>query len=68
MEEEEEPLQTKETEGQAQGMPEGLDAQIQGMRGGGQPLPSSERAFFEPRFGADFSSVRLHTDTVAGET
>ncbi len=68
MEEEEEPVQTKGTEGKAPGNPEGLDVRIQSMRGGGQPLPSSERAFFEPRFGADFSSVRLHTDTVAGET
>jgi hypothetical protein len=28
---------------------------------GGQPLTSEQRAFFEPRFGADFSSVRIHT-------
>jgi len=28
---------------------------------GGQPLPASERAFFEPRLGADLSGVRLHT-------
>lgn len=28
----------------------------------GQPLPASERAFFEPRFGHDFSRVRVHTD------
>lgn len=29
--------------------------------GGGQPLGSDSRAFFEPRFGRDFSQVRLHT-------
>ncbi len=28
--------------------------------GAGTPLPGSERAFFEPRFGEDFSSVRIH--------
>jgi hypothetical protein len=28
----------------------------------GQPLDASTRAFFEPRFGYDLSSVRLHTD------
>jgi outer membrane protein OmpA-like peptidoglycan-associated protein len=33
--------------------------------GEGQPLPLAERAFFEPRFGADFSSVRVHADGVA---
>jgi len=29
--------------------------------GRGQPLPESERDFFEPRFGQDFSSVRIHS-------
>jgi peptidoglycan hydrolase-like protein with peptidoglycan-binding domain len=29
---------------------------------GGQNLPASERAFFEPRFGRDFGGVRVHTD------
>ena len=27
---------------------------------GGEPLPASERSFFEPRFGADLSDVRIH--------
>ena len=31
----------------------------------GQPLASSTRSFFEPRFGADFSQVRVHTDARA---
>ena len=35
------------------------------MRGGGQPLPASERAFFEPRFERDFNHVRIHSDTKA---
>ena len=30
--------------------------------GPGRPMPDSERARFEPRFGADFSDVRLHDD------
>ncbi|MEM7427981.1 MAG: DUF4157 domain-containing protein [Pseudomonadota bacterium] len=34
--------------------------------GSGSPLPSSERNFFEPRFGRDFSNVRVHTDQRAG--
>ncbi|MEM9292158.1 MAG: DUF4157 domain-containing protein [Acidobacteriota bacterium] len=33
--------------------------------GAGAPLPDSERAFFEPRFGADFSAVRFHTGSQA---
>jgi hypothetical protein len=32
---------------------------------GGQPLTHEQKAFFEPRFGADFSSVRIHTDASA---
>jgi hypothetical protein len=31
----------------------------------GQPLDSSSRAFMEPRFGYDFSSVRIHADDKA---
>jgi hypothetical protein len=30
--------------------------------GGGQPLDVATRAFMEPRFGHDFSQVRVHTD------
>jgi peptidoglycan hydrolase-like protein with peptidoglycan-binding domain len=33
--------------------------------GMGQPLPDSERRFFEPRFGRDLSSLRVHTDEQA---
>lgn len=38
------------------------------MRGGGQPLSASSRAFFEPRLGADLSNVRVHTDANATGT
>jgi flagellin-like hook-associated protein FlgL len=34
----------------------------------GSPLPPATRAFFEPRFGADFSQVRVHTGSRAAET
>ena len=33
--------------------------------GNGQTLPAGERDFFEPRFGHDFSSVRIHADARA---
>jgi hypothetical protein len=33
----------------------------------GGPLPATARAFFEPRFGHDFSGVRVHTDSRAAE-
>ena len=34
---------------------------------GGQPLPVSERSFFEPRFGRDFSHVRVHANAQAAQ-
>lgn len=36
--------------------------------GGGQPLDATTRAFMEPRFGHDFSQVRVHTDAQAAES
>lgn len=34
----------------------------------GQPLDAGTRAYFEPRFGYDFSRVRVHTDASAAES
>lgn len=34
----------------------------------GRPLDPATRAFFEPRFGHDFSRVRVHTDDQAAES
>lgn len=34
----------------------------------GQPLDTESRTFFEPRFGHDFSLVRVHTDAKAAES
>jgi hypothetical protein len=34
----------------------------------GQPLPAGARAFFEPRFGRDFSNVRIHTGSRATDS
>jgi hypothetical protein len=38
------------------------------LRSPGQPLDASTRAFMEPRFGHDFSKVRIHTDSRADES
>jgi hypothetical protein len=35
---------------------------IRGAERGGEPLPAGVRALFEPRFGQDFSHVRVHVD------
>jgi hypothetical protein len=45
-----------------------VSANIRALQGGGSPLLQSTRAFFEPRFGADFSQVRIHTGARAAET
>ena len=41
---------------------------ITSLKGGGQPLPASERAFFEPRFGRNFNQVHVHSDNKAART
>ncbi len=38
------------------------------LRSPGQPLDAATRAFFEPRFGYDFSGVRIHADNGAAES
>lgn len=40
-------------------------ARIQASRGSGQGLSVPLRRFMEPRFGADFSNVRIHADATA---
>ncbi len=38
------------------------------IRSPGQPLDHSTRAFMEPRFGRDFSHVRIHADSSSSES
>jgi hypothetical protein len=64
--EEEQPVQMKSTLQRAAGE-ESVDAgpsieqQLGQSSGQGSPLPDSVRTYMEPRFGADFSGVRVHT-------
>ncbi len=46
----------------------GLESDIQSLRGYGRPLPESVRSYFECRIGHDFSRVRLHTNARAKQT
>jgi hypothetical protein len=39
-----------------------LQSAIQSRSGGGQPLSGDIRSYMEPRFNADFSKVRVHSD------
>jgi hypothetical protein len=38
------------------------------LHSSGQPLDADTRAYFEPRFGYDFSRVRIHTDSAAARS
>jgi hypothetical protein len=54
-------------ENETQGSNE-LDNYVSSLSSSGQQLPETSRKFFEPRFGHDFSGVRLHTDSVAAKS
>ena len=65
-EEEEELLQAK-AEGQTPKVAPNLESSIHALQGGGQPLSKETRNFFEPRFGQDFSNVKVHNDSNANQ-
>jgi len=64
---EEEELQAKEMPGQTLNVTPNLESRINSLKGGGQPLDTATRNFFEPRFGHDFSSVRVHQSGQAAD-
>lgn len=66
-EEEEIAVQTKAISGQSPQFDPNLAARVHSLKGGGQPLSDSTRAFFESRFGYNFSRVRVHADTRAAK-
>ncbi|QPJ63791.1 MAG: DUF4157 domain-containing protein [Candidatus Nitronauta litoralis] len=41
------------------------DSAASSVKSGGRPLSESDRSYFEPRFGRDFSDVRVHTHSSA---
>jgi len=68
MEDEEEELQAKEMPGQTPTVAPNLESRINSLKGGGQPLDFATRSFFEPRFGHNFSNVRVHADSSSADT
>lgn len=56
-------LQRKEAGGA--GAASNVQSAISGKTTGGQPMSSEVRGFMEPRFNADFSNVRIHSDPEA---
>jgi len=55
-------VQKKESGG-SNGMTAQTQSAIQNKTTGGQPLSNDARSYMEPRLGADFSNVRVHSDT-----
>jgi GH24 family phage-related lysozyme (muramidase) len=45
--------------------PSQFESKIGKLRGKGKEMPESLRSYFEPRFGYDFSDVRIHNDNEA---
>ncbi len=60
-------LQTKSAPNQHPTSSLAVSPSIIALQGRSQPLPQSERAFFEHLFAADFSQVRIHADTRAAK-
>jgi Domain of unknown function (DUF4157) len=65
MSEEEEEIQTKRSPDAGFQAGNNLESRLSSSQGGGSPLPEEVRSFMEPRFGADFSQVRVHTGSEA---
>jgi hypothetical protein len=67
-EEEENKMQRKEFNGEEVESRSGIENYIDSLSGRGQQMPEEVRRFYEPRFGYDFSNVKLHTDAVAAKS
>jgi hypothetical protein len=65
MPEEEEAVQMKGAPDAALPAGSNLENRLSSSQGGGNPLPDEVRSFMEPRFGADFGQVRVHTGSEA---
>lgn len=61
-------LQTKSIPGDTPQVSQNSASKIQSLKGRGQPLSDTTRSFFEPRFGQDFSQVRIYNDNQAAQT
>lgn len=64
-EEEEGFIQKKKAAGVSPEVTPAISSAVQSLQGGGRSLSGAERGFFEPRFRADFSKVRVHNDSKA---
>jgi hypothetical protein len=61
-------IRAKEEHGRTPRVTAGAEGRIDALRGGGEPLSSTVRSYFEPRFGRELGAVRVHTDARAAES
>jgi len=66
--EEDKKAQRKEINGNETTPDHVLESYVGNLNGGGQQLPNEMRNFYEPRFGYDFSNVRVHTNIGAAKS
>src|SRR5665213_237035 len=67
-EEEENRMQRKEMNDEEKTTNSGLEIYVGTLGSGGQTLPNEVRNFYEPRFGYDFSNVKVHTNSLAAKS
>ncbi len=67
LEDEEEELQLQAEQPAASPHTEQVQPMLNSLKTGGSPLPRNTQTFFESRFGTDFSTVRVHSDSTAAE-
>ena len=63
--EKKEKVQRKENGEQQTEGDDSLESYVGNLAGSGQSLPNDVRNYYEPRFGYDFSAVKIHTDSGA---
>jgi hypothetical protein len=67
-EEEEKKMQRKEMNDAKTTADNNLENYVGNLNSTGQPLPNEVSNFYEPRFGYDFSNVKIHTNNVAAKS
>jgi hypothetical protein len=67
-EEKKKQLQRKESNADHPQVNDRMTGYLDGLHNSGAPFPQQARNYFEPRFGYDFSKVRIHTDTAAAQS
>ncbi|MDB4923272.1 DUF4157 domain-containing protein [Mucilaginibacter sp.] len=67
-EEKEQQVQRKESKAGHPEVSDSMHSYLNGLNNAGMPLPQQVRGYFEPKFGYDFSKVRVHTDNEAARS